>query len=117
MNTRINIRDIRSYAYHGCWEEEAVIGGEYLTHVTLHCDFEDAAINDDLSKTIDYVEVRKIVEEEMAIRSKLIERVAWRIHQRLRKTFVHLHSAEVEVVKINAPIGGDVGHVAVSVEG
>ena len=75
----INIRGIRLYAYHGCMEEEAIIGGDYIVNVQLKGDFSAAAKSDNLNETADYVLVYKIVKEEMAIRSKLIEHVAERI--------------------------------------
>jgi 7,8-dihydroneopterin aldolase/epimerase/oxygenase len=112
----IKVNRIKLYAYHGCLEEEARIGGHYEVNVILYTDFMDAAATDDLGKTIDYVHVNRIAREEMAIRSKLIEEVALRIHKRLKAELKNLHKASVEIVKLSPPINGDVESVSVVLE-
>jgi len=112
----IKIHGIRSYSYHGCMPEEERIGGYYEIDVDLWCDFQLAARHDDLSATIDYVAVNKIVEQEMAKPSKLIETVAYRIVDQCKDDFSILQKVRVEIRKINPPINGDVNFVAVVVE-
>ncbi len=112
----INIRSIHIYAYHGCLQEEAVIGGDYVVNVSLQGDFANAASDDKLDETVDYVDVYKIVKHEMGIRSKLIEHVAKRIADNLKNTFASITSLSVEVIKKNPPIGGEVDEVSVIVE-
>ncbi len=109
----VEVNGIRVYAYHGCMKEEAIIGGHYVVDVELTTDFSAAAANDDLSETIDYVEVNHIVKEEMAIRSKLIEHVGQRIVNQLKQTFLTLKGVKVKVRKINPPINGHVEEVAI----
>ena len=58
----IKVHGIRTFSFHGCLEEEKIIGGNYIVNVELECDFKTAAKQDDLSKTIDYVAVKEIVE-------------------------------------------------------
>jgi dihydroneopterin aldolase len=112
----IQVKGIRCYSYHGCLEEESVIGGHFKVDVDLWCDFSPSAQTDDLNLTINYVDVNRIVEEEMAIASKLIETVAYRIISRLKSDFSILEKARVEIQKINPPLEGDVDYVAVIVE-
>ena len=109
---RIDIKGIKLFAYHGCLEEEAKIGGNYVIDLKLYYDFEKAALEDVLSDTIDYVVVNKIVQEEMGIRSKLIETVAKRIVTRLKLEFPKLEKTEITVTKITPPINGDVESVS-----
>jgi dihydroneopterin aldolase len=101
------------YAYHGCLEEEAVIGANYVVDVRIETDFSVAQRTDDLSKTVDYVVVYNIVKSEMAIRSKLIEHVAGRIANELLRKLPEIKKAEVTVTKINPPMNGDVKEVSV----
>ena len=115
MNT-ININNIKLYAYHGCLEEEAKIGGNYIVDIAIETDFSEAAATDDLRKTIDYVEVYEIVKKEMIIRSKLIEHVAKRIQDHLLSKFKTASKIKVQVTKINPPMNGAVGSVSVVVE-
>lgn len=110
---KIIVEGIRLYAYHGCMDEEARVGGNYIVDVTIEADLSEAAKTDDLSKTVDYCEVYEIVKAEMAIRSKLIEPVAQRIINSLKKKFTTLQHAEVKLTKLNPPINGDVEKVSV----
>lgn len=112
----IKVNKIKLYAYHGCLEEEGKIGGNYEVNVVLHTDFMEAAERDDLSLTIDYVLVNKIVKEEMAIRAKLIEEVALRIQKRFKKELKNLEKSSIEIVKVSPPINGDVESVAIILE-
>lgn len=115
MNIRLNRIHVR--ANHGCWAEETVIGGDYIVNVSIEFNFRDAGDSDDLSKTVDYVLVKEIVYQEMAIPSKLIETVAIRIIRRLKEAFPNSDDQWVEVVKLNAPMGGQVENVSVSLYG
>ncbi len=112
---RIEVNGIKLYAYHGCLKEEGAIGGHYVVDVTIDTDFSVAAETDDLSKTVDYVDVNRIVKEEMAIRSKLIEHVGRRIIERI-KTLNNVESVLVKVAKISPPINGDVNNVAILIK-
>lgn len=112
----IKVHGVRTFSYHGCLPEETKIGGNYIVDVDLWCDFKDSAIYDDLTKTINYVNVNQVVEEEMAIASKLIETVAYRIVNQLKSNHSLLEKVRVEIKKINPPIDGDVNFVSVVVE-
>ncbi len=112
----IKVNKIKVYAYHGCLPEEGIIGGTYEVNVVLHTNFIEAAKTDDLTKTIDYVLVNKIVEEEMAIRSKLIEQVGLRILNRFENELNNLQKSQIEIVKISPPINGDVESVSIILE-
>ncbi len=115
MNT-IKVHGIRCYSLHGCLKEETKIGGTFEVNVDLFCDFSKSAKSDNLAHTIDYVQVNKIVENEMQIPAKLIETVAYRILKKLKSSSSLIHSCRVEIQKINPPIDGDVKYVSVIVE-
>jgi dihydroneopterin aldolase len=116
MKHTIEVNGIKIYAFHGCLEEEAKIGGNYLVDVMLNTNFFNAAENDDLTQTINYVDINKIVCEEMAIRSKLIEHVGQRIIQRIKKEIKNITYLKIKVTKICPPINGDVDNVAIIIE-
>lgn len=115
MNT-VSVKGIKSFGYHGCLDEEAAIGGEFETDVTIYTSFKEAAKKDDLTKTIDYVVVNRIVEKEMAKRSKLIETVGYRIIKKLKKLSKDVTRVRVEIKKINPPINGNVDYVSICVD-
>ncbi|NVK66454.1 MAG: dihydroneopterin aldolase [Flavobacteriales bacterium] len=116
MRHTIEVNGIKSFAHHGCLPEETAIGGHYLIDVQMETNFSVAAIDDDLSKTIDYVAVNKIVEEEMDIPSKLIEHVGQRIVNRLKSELNGIDFVRVKVTKLSPPINGDVNNVAIIIE-
>lgn len=115
MQNKINIEGIELYAYHGCLEEEAKIGGHYTVDVYILTDFTEAAELDDLDKTIDYCSIYEISKAEMAIRSKLIEQVCKRIYHRILKTHPGIQSLRVKVTKHSPPMNGDVKQVSVEI--
>ena len=115
MQNKINIEGIKLYAYHGCLEEEGRVGGEYVVDVYMLTDFMEAAVTDDLTKTIDYCDIFQISKEEMAIRSKLIEQVCKRIYDRIKTKFPAVTKAHVKITKILPPMNGPVDKVSVEI--
>ncbi len=116
MKHKIEVIGIKLYAFHGCLDEEARIGGHYVVDVEIYTDFSVAATTDDLSKTVDYVNVNSIVAEEMAIRSKLIEHVGHRIFNRIKNELSGVEKLKVKITKLTPPINGDVTSVAIVIE-
>ncbi len=112
----IRVHGIRTYSYHGCLTEETKIGGDFEIDVDLWCNFKPAALGDDLTKTVNYVGINEIVEEEMAIRADLIETVVYRIVNRIKKRYKIVEKVRTEIRKINPPLDGDVKFVSVIVE-
>ncbi len=112
----IQVENIRVYAYHGCLEEEAKIGSEYQIDVEVKASLVKSSISDELVDTVDYVHLNKIVKEEMAIRSKLLEHVVKRIIDRMLLEIILIQKVKVSVSKINPPIGGNVEKVTVSMK-
>ncbi len=109
----IIVRNIRLYAYHGCLDEEAIIGGNYIVDVKIYTDYSAAARTDDLSKTVNYCEVFEIVKREMGIRSRLIEHAAGRIARALKKEIRGIEKVSLRLTKISPPLNGNVGSVSV----
>ena len=109
----IKLKNIKIYAYHGCLVEEKKIGSDYRIDLTVKADLTDSAASDKLSDTVDYVHLNKIVKEEMAIRSKLLEHAAERILVRILDEISMVEKVTVDVSKINPPIGGNVEMVTI----
>ena len=109
----IKLTNIRTFSYHGCLEEEAKIGSNYSVDLTIKTNLEPSSKTDELTDTVDYVDLNRIVVEEMAIRAKLLEHVAKRIIDRVLKELKMVTKIEVEVTKLNPPIGGDVEGVTI----
>ena len=109
----IKLTNIRTFSFHGCLEEEAKIGSNYSVNLTIKTNLEPSAKTDELTDTVDYVDLNRIVVEEMAIRAKLLEHVAKRIIDRVLEELKMVTKIKVEVTKLNPPIGGDVEGVTI----
>lgn len=109
----IEVNGIRLFSYHGCLDEEALIGSDYEVNLKVWADLSKAAQTDHLSDTVDYVALNRIVEEEMAIRSKLLEQVVLRIITKIFEELPTVTETEVSVTKLFPPINGDVQRVSV----
>ncbi|MFV8358837.1 dihydroneopterin aldolase [Flavobacterium sp. LS1P3] len=112
----IKLKNIRTYSYHGCLIEEGKIGSDYIVNLEVKTDLRKSSISDDLKDTVDYVLLNRIVVEEMAIRSDLLEHVAHRIITRIFEEIPEVSRIIVAVSKLNPPIGGDVEAVTIEME-
>ena len=110
---KVKVNNIRVYAHHGCLREESIVGSEYTVDVTIDANLSKASVSDELSDTVDYVQIHQIVKEEMQIASKLLEHVAKRIIDRILSEIDMVNEVEVSLSKINPPIGGDVEKVTI----
>ncbi|MEV4129882.1 dihydroneopterin aldolase [Nocardia sp. NPDC049707] len=101
---RIELRGLRAYGYHGCFDYERRDGQEFLVDLTIWVDFAAAAATDDLANTIDYGALA-----ERAVRiiqgppRNLIEKVVAEIADDVM-TDPRIEAVEVVVHKPSAPI-------------
>lgn len=110
---KIIIENIKIHSNHGCMNEEEKIGSEYRVDIEVHANMLKSAETDDLTDTVDYVLLNKIVHEVMYKRAKLLETVAQRILLRIGNEVPMVKFAEVSISKINPPMGGNVEAVKV----
>ena len=110
---KIYLKNIRTFSYHGCLVEESKIGSDYRIDLTIHTNLTPSAQSDKLSDTVDYVLLNRIVTEEMGIRSELLEHVTQRIIERIFNESPLVKKIQLEVSKLNPPIGGDVEAVTI----
>ena len=112
----IKLKNIRTFSFHGCLIEEGKIGSDYSVDLTIKANLQQSTQTDHLADTVDYVHLNRIVVEEMAIRSQLLEHVAKRINTRILDELPMVQKTKVEVSKLNPPIGGDVESVTIILE-
>jgi len=112
----IKLKNIRTYSYHGCLVEEGKIGSDYSVDLEIKTDLIKSCVSDHLKDTVDYVLLNKIVVDEMAIRSHLLEHVAHRIINRVYDELPSITRVKIGVSKLNPPIGGDVEAVTIEME-
>jgi dihydroneopterin aldolase len=111
---KIYLNRARFYAYHGCMEEEGVVGGDYVVDVVVEFDLSLVEKSHAFKDTVDYVEVFNCVKKEMKKPAKLLETLLERTASSLKKIHPSITSVDVKIEKTNPPVGGDVGSVAIS---
>ena len=112
----IEIEGMHFYAYHGHFEAEQIVGNEFIINLQMKTDCHKAAISDDLKDALNYQAVYTLIQNEMIIKSRLLENVASRILDALFAAFPHLENAQIKVSKMNPPMGGEIEKVSVTLE-
>jgi dihydroneopterin aldolase len=110
----ISLENMEFFSYHGCFAEEQLIGTRFLVTLIVETDTSDAAMDDDLHKTINYVTLFQITKKEMDEKSKLLENVSLRILTSIMEQFPAIKWVKVKISKMNPPIGGKAESVSVT---
>ena len=102
----IELEGMEFHAFHGCLEKERKEGNTFLVDFYAETELKKAVKSDDLKDTIDYGRVYDIVAEQMAVPSNLLENVAGRILDAVRKEFKEILFLKIRVSKKNPPVNG-----------
>jgi len=114
---KINIRNLKVYAYHGVEPAEKKRGQVFVISASLHLDLRNAGKTDELSKTIDYGDVCKGIKAFVMKNSfNLIETIAEQLAEKLLIENPALQRIWIEVKKPEAPIPVELETVSVEVE-
>jgi 7,8-dihydroneopterin aldolase/epimerase/oxygenase len=112
----IRIKNATFYGYHGVSNEEQYVGGKFEADIDIYTDFSEAALNDNLKKTVDYYQVFSFLNQFTVDRKYyLIETLAIEIANELLKKFDKIIKVAVRVRKNNPPLGGVVDCVEAEV--
>lgn len=103
---RIELVGMQFYAHHGCFEEEQIIGNKFIVNFWAETDMTVPARTDNIEDTLNYQEVYNIIAEQMKIKSHLLENVARRILDAVKEKFPYIENAQVQIDKLNPPLGG-----------
>lgn len=103
----IALEGMRFYAYHGFYEEERIIGNEYIVDVHIDANTKVAEATNDLYKTINYETVYLICQAEMRKSTQLLEALVQRIVSKINNIFGRdIKGLKVRVKKVNPPLRG-----------
>lgn len=112
----IELVGMEFHAFHGCLEQEKTEGNLFTVDFIGQYYIKKASKSDELSDAVDYGEIYKLIDEQMQIRSNLLENVAARIATAIADKFGdELDSFVVTVSKQNPPVGGKCAWSRVSV--
>lgn len=112
---QIRIEQMEFYSFHGCFEEERIVGNRFIVDLTMETDMSLACKTDRIDDALNYQTAYDLVKREMKTNSYLLEHIACRILDALFQNFPQLGKASVKVSKMNPPMGGKIGSVSVEV--
>ena len=78
-------------------------------------DISAAVKSDDLSDAVDYVYLHSIINDEVKRRNSLLEVVIHRLSERILKEIPSISKIDLKLAKLNPPIEGEVGSVALRI--
>jgi len=110
---KVALEGMKFHALHGFYEEEAMIGNQFILDVLVETDFAKASESDNLVQTVNYESIYKVCTEVMAQRVKLLEKVAESICSKLKDLHPDIQLITVKVRKSNPPFGGDVAYALI----
>ncbi len=107
MTNTVILSNLKFYAFHGVLSQEKKVGHNFLVSMKIDCDFNQAVLTDNVSMTVDYGSVCEIINQEMAIRSKLMEHLAGRILFAVFNKFPTVSAISISIIKVNPPVNAD----------
>ncbi|RYY67664.1 MAG: dihydroneopterin aldolase [Chitinophagaceae bacterium] len=108
----IHLNNCRFYAFHGMHEEETTVGAPF--EVSLRADFDAEAPIKSLKETINYVDVFACVRSHFGQAVPLLETLAQQIVDDVHELDKRITKIDISIVKLNPPIAGFTGTIAVS---
>ena len=111
----IELKGLRFHAAHGVLPQERLTGGDFVVDVRVQCDLERAINSDDVTDTLNYAVLYRLVESEMLTPSKLLEHVAGRIGKRILDELPTVERVWLKVTKKNPPMGAELEGASVEI--
>ena len=104
----IKLNNMEFYGTHGLNEAERKVKQLFVVSVCFDYDIEDAAVNDNISLTVNYAVVFELCKEILDKEFKLIESIAYNIAVSVKNRFPEVEKVEVSVRKPQLQIKGKV---------
>lgn len=115
MRTKIELKGIHFYAYHGYYEEERKMGNPFIVNVQVYVNtFDDD--KDSIDDTVNYEDLYQICEKEMTTTQLLLETVVFNIVENIQKKCPQAKSGKVSIEKIGPQLGGKVEKAIIEME-
>ena len=116
MSDQIIISGIHGYGHHGLFENERLNGQDFYVDLTLNLDLAAAAQSDAIEDTVNYAEITELIHQEITTNPvNLIEKLAYRIAERILSSHLKIQAVTVTVHKPQAPVGLKVQDILVVV--
>jgi 7,8-dihydroneopterin aldolase/epimerase/oxygenase len=108
----IELRNLEFYSFHGLYEEEKRIGGEFVVDVWAKFPDQGRMLTS-IDETANYAALFAVIKKEMDQPRELLESLAQSICEKIHTQYSFLQRIEIKIEKKKAPITGLTGNVAV----
>ena len=107
----IELRDLQFFSFHGLYEEEKKVGGEFVVDAFAKFPAEGHDLTS-INETVNYAALFAIIKDEMGRPRELLETIAQSIAERIYAKYTVIKEIEIRIEKKRAPIVGLNGSVA-----
>ncbi len=114
MTGKVELEGLEFHAFHGLYPHERESGNWFEVDIAVETDFSVAATTDELSGTVNYEILFRIVKDEMDQPSKLLETVAQKIVNDVLEQLPAVLNVQLKISKLNPPIGGKIKKATIS---
>lgn len=113
--TTIALEGMHFFAYHGYYEEERIVGNQFIIDAYVDVSTFDST-DDDINDTVNYETIYDIVKIHMNKKYKLLETIALNISSDLKAKFPYIDKIKIRVSKIGPQLGGEVDKAVIEFE-
>jgi 7,8-dihydroneopterin aldolase/epimerase/oxygenase len=108
----IELKHLRFFAYHGWYDEEAILGNEF--EITFLGTFAAKDNIDAIEDTVDYTKIHAHIKTVFMRREKLLETVAQNIIREIEQSFPRVQNIQISITKLNPLIPQFIGTVGIT---
>ncbi|MDE7153108.1 MAG: dihydroneopterin aldolase [Muribaculaceae bacterium] len=108
----VQLNKLRIYARHGVMPQEQKVGNLFEVTVHLQADMSAVMQSDDIADGISYAVIYEVVKDVMAVPSKTLEHVAYRLKTALTDSFPSVTGGLITIAKITPPFPARVENAA-----
>ncbi len=111
----IFLKDVRLKAFHGVYEEERVLGGDFVVNLEVQY-LPELRIIIELEDTLNYEALFQMVQQRMAQPTALLEQIVMELTAQIMEKYPQIRFCRLHIEKCNPPIEGLRGSVCVAFE-
>ncbi len=115
MESFIRLKNVRFRAFHGVLPQERKVGATFAVDLRVGYPLRMAMESDLVEDTLNYATLYEVVKREMMVPSQLLEHVAGRMAKAIIEHFPKVTSIDLELTKLNPPMGGDMEGAGVEI--
>ncbi|ATL47873.1 dihydroneopterin aldolase [Chitinophaga caeni] len=110
----IALESIEFFAYHGYYEEERILGNNFILDIAVKIN--PAGAVEHLSETVNYMHLYNIAKQVMEIPQPLLEEVVADISNRIKERHPEVLYSSVSLRKLAPPMGAAIKNSLVRLE-